>query len=300
MWIELITIRSTVSTRSLTSEESAARNSKPTPPHSSSRFILPKTFNRHLKDSSKRPVVVTLKHWNSDANQRSKGKPGYVENPNGLLPPVPSGWNSVFALKPGEWRCRSCNFKNPADAMTCDCCTAVKVEKELPTKHRQADDVNSPDEWICQSCNSTNPSCSMTCDSCTAVKVDRTDLTNDDSDDVSALTDNETYSPSPENRPVKRSDPAEWPIDGSTNSKRSKGHDVVHHQTTRTNDANEGSTNKKHSIEPMDDDSTTKRISLQHGKHETATANEQYDTEDWMDIEMIPDSPNDPDYNMSE
>ena len=184
--------------------------------------------------------------------------------------------------------------------MTCDCCTAVKVEKELPTKHRQADEVDSPDEWICQSCNSTNPSCSMTCDSCTAVKVDRSDLTNNDGDDVSALTDNETYSPSPENRPVKRSDPAEWPIDGSTNSKQSKGRDVVHHQTTRTNAANEGSSNKKHSIEQLDHDSTTKRISLQHDKHETATANVQHNTEDWMDVEMIPDSPNDRDDNMSE
>ena len=69
---------------------------------------------------------------------------------------------------------------------------------------------------------------------------------------------------------------------------------------TRTNDAKEGSSNKKHSIEQMDDDSTSKRTSLQDDKHETATANEQQDTEDWMDIEMIPDSPNDRDDNMSE
>ena len=62
MWIELITIHSTVSTWSLTSEESAAKNSKPTPPHSSSRFILPKNFNRHPKEySSKQPVVATSK-----------------------------------------------------------------------------------------------------------------------------------------------------------------------------------------------------------------------------------------------
>ena len=45
------------------------------------------------------------------------------------------------------------------------------------------------------------------------------DLTNNDGDDDSVLTDLGTHSPSPENRPVKRSDPGESPIDGSTNSK---------------------------------------------------------------------------------
>ena len=137
----------------------------------------------------------------------------------------------------------------------------------------------------------------MTCDSCTAVKRDRSDLTYNNGDDVSVLTDNGTYFPSPENCPVKRSDPTESPINSSTNSKRSKGH-VIHHQTTHTNDANEGSSNKKHSMEPMDDDCTTKQISLQH--YEIATSNEQHGTQDWMDDEIIPDSPNDRDDMMSE
>ncbi len=52
-------------------------------------------------------------------------------------------------------------------------------------------------------------------------------------------------------------------------------------------------------MEPIDDDSITKRISLQH-YNETATTNEQRDAEDWMVVEIIPDSPNDRDDNMSE
>eukprot|EP00804_Cyclotella_cryptica_P015217 CCRYP_000749-RA/>CCRYP_000749-RA protein AED:0.02 eAED:0.02 QI:387/1/1/1/1/1/3/1737/1030 len=296
LWIESMTFRSTTSTQSQDLEDNEGKNSKPIAQHRSSRFILPKNFDRHPKgDLSKRTVLATPK----PGERSNKELLGYVKNPKGLLPPVPFGWDSMFVLKPGEWRCRLCNFKNPVHAMACDCCMAVKVGEDLPTKHHQADEVDSPDQWRCHSCSSKNPSCAMSCDSCTAVKVNRTVLANGGGD-VSALTDHETYSTSLENRPVKRSDPAESTVAGSGNSKRSKGPDVAQHQTKQTNGADKGISEKKHSIGAIDDDSNTKRISLEHGKNEATRVHEQHDAEDVMDIEMIPDSPNDRDENMSE
>lgn len=50
---------------------------------------------------------------------------GKVKNPT-FLHCLPSSWDIVFSMKPGEWRCTSCSTKNPVEAMTCDYCTVVK------------------------------------------------------------------------------------------------------------------------------------------------------------------------------
>ena len=38
----------------------------------------------------------------------------------------PSGWKNLFKPKEGEWKCKSCFYINPSEAMTCDSCTAIK------------------------------------------------------------------------------------------------------------------------------------------------------------------------------
>jgi len=38
----------------------------------------------------------------------------------------PSGWKNLFKPKEGEWKCKSCYYINPPEAMTCDSCTAIK------------------------------------------------------------------------------------------------------------------------------------------------------------------------------
>ena len=128
------------------------------------------------------------------------------------------------------------------------------------------------------------------------MKVDRTVLTEDD---IGPLTNNETHSESQESRLVKRSGPSASPFYQCGDSKRSKIFDVIHHQTERMKDIKEGNSNKKHVIELVDD-SNTKRLSLQHYEHGAASRQEVNDTEDLMDIEMISDSPSNPNDIMSE
>ena len=60
--------------------------------------------------------------------QRARNKSIYVKNPKGLHPSTPIGLDSLFELQEGEWRCPLCNFKNPGDTFSCDCCLALKRE----------------------------------------------------------------------------------------------------------------------------------------------------------------------------
>ena len=50
----------------------------------------------------------------------------FVKNPTHIHPGPPIGWEGLFKPTAGEWKCKTCFYVNPVDAMTCDSCTALK------------------------------------------------------------------------------------------------------------------------------------------------------------------------------
>lgn len=48
-----------------------------------------------------------------------------------LLPRPPDRWQDAFAIKAGHWKCKTCFHQNPSEAMTCDVCTALRVESHF-------------------------------------------------------------------------------------------------------------------------------------------------------------------------
>ena len=43
-----------------------------------------------------------------------------------VVPRPPDRWKNIFAVKAGHWKCKSCFYQNPQEAMTCDVCTALR------------------------------------------------------------------------------------------------------------------------------------------------------------------------------
>ena len=107
--------------------------------------------SKRLKSHSLEPP-----NMNADTEKTSRDSI-YVKNPKELLPPVPSGWKSLFRLQPGEWRCQLCNFKNIADTLTCDNCLAIKAGRGRDesgssiAKETKYSTENSPSAMSCDS-----------------------------------------------------------------------------------------------------------------------------------------------------
>ncbi len=48
-----------------------------------------------------------------------------------LLPRPPNRLQNAFAIKNGHWKCKTCFYQNPSEAMTCDVCTALRDDRRV-------------------------------------------------------------------------------------------------------------------------------------------------------------------------
>eukprot|EP00579_Thalassiosira_antarctica_P018379 CAMPEP_0201932912 /NCGR_PEP_ID=MMETSP0903-20130614/30466_1 /ASSEMBLY_ACC=CAM_ASM_000552 /TAXON_ID=420261 /ORGANISM="Thalassiosira antarctica, Strain CCMP982" /LENGTH=779 /DNA_ID=CAMNT_0048472681 /DNA_START=11 /DNA_END=2350 /DNA_ORIENTATION=+ len=99
--------------------------------------------NRAFLSTNDRPPYVPLNEpkfggdtaSNNTSSSGQRTNNGYnVKNRTDTAPP--RGWKSFFQPKVGEWKCEACFYINPAEAMTCDSCTAL---------NRRTDDLNVVD-----------------------------------------------------------------------------------------------------------------------------------------------------------
>lgn len=234
--------------------------------------------------------LTSSDHWSIETTSRPTVKPGCVKNPKEMLPPVPSGWEWLFTLQPGDWRCRCCNFKNSADAMTCDCCTAVRVDKR-PTEKGEAIPVDNPSADTAACAMAISPLSSNSQGNkdetfhCAQSRKDVEQVkstlpTNNDS----RLKERDTKPPSQESRAAKRN-PVDSPTSESSGSKRSKAVDVVPPAQTEVNETkNEHHSHKRQSAEFDDLESNSKRASFDKGKSSPESVRDP--SVDWMELDF--------------
>mmetsp|Transcript_26240 Transcript_26240/g.44672 ORF Transcript_26240/g.44672 Transcript_26240/m.44672 type:complete len:752 (-) Transcript_26240:119-2374(-) len=82
-------------------------------------------------------VTRKEKSFTSSTQQQMHSPPNMTTKP--LLPRPPDRWQDAFAIKAGHWKCKTCFHQNPSEAMTCDVCTALRVDR------RFSDDAQSSD-----------------------------------------------------------------------------------------------------------------------------------------------------------
>mmetsp|Transcript_3424 Transcript_3424/g.8700 ORF Transcript_3424/g.8700 Transcript_3424/m.8700 type:complete len:463 (+) Transcript_3424:3-1391(+) len=86
---------------------------------------LPTTSNRAFLSANKKPVNPNMQPFKDIAS--GQGLNGNcVKNSSCIHPGPPNGWEGLFQPKAGEWKCQTCFYINPVDAMSCDSCTALK------------------------------------------------------------------------------------------------------------------------------------------------------------------------------
>lgn len=115
--------------------------------------------------SSKRSMGSPKRPRTPQQSHSSSSRSCFVKNPKDFLHVVPSGWEKLFELQIGEWRCNSCHYKNPADAFTCDDCLAVKNDGNAAiAKSGEYYSSSNDSEEDISSAKSCSPS-AMSCDS---------------------------------------------------------------------------------------------------------------------------------------
>ena len=80
-------------------------------------------------------------------SQQCKAAPTVITK--SLLPRPPDRWQNAFAVKTGHWKCKSCFYQNPSDAMTCDVCTELRDDRRVssytPSNENQCNATQSSD-----------------------------------------------------------------------------------------------------------------------------------------------------------
>jgi hypothetical protein len=119
-------------------------NTSPSPTNSCQPSSPPDTLqnslrNKYRSSSSKLPIQCQLPFRPGSTRENEKSpirndcvvqgaehrrEAHLVKNPTTILPGPPKGWEVLFQPKAGEWKCKTCFYINPSEAMNCDSCTA--------------------------------------------------------------------------------------------------------------------------------------------------------------------------------
>ena len=112
-------VSNTRQTEPAKSQPRLCRKERTHSPRASTSQLRPSSSNR-----ANNIEPLTQREQPSTTSECVKDDHHQVKIPKTIQPPT--GWKNLFQPKEGEWKCKTCFYINPSEAMTCDSCTAIK------------------------------------------------------------------------------------------------------------------------------------------------------------------------------